>query len=71
MIDDESGTARDLYQLAVAYRPAPHPDLHQAEIGRWSDPELGPVVAYDATQDAAASAQAWDRTVAFLHDRLG
>lgn len=54
--DDESGAARDLYQLAVAYRPAPHPDLHHAEIGRWSDPELGPVVAYDATQDAAASA---------------
>lgn len=47
---------RDFYQLAVAYRPAPDPDLQHAEIGRWSDAELGPVVAYDATQDPAASA---------------
>jgi maltokinase len=47
---------RDLYQLAVAYRPAPHADLQHAEIGRWTDAELGAVVAYDATQDPQASA---------------
>ena len=48
--------SRDFYQLAVAYRPAPLPGLAHAEIGRWSDAELGPVVAYDATQDPEASA---------------
>jgi maltokinase len=47
---------RELYQMAVAYRPAPQADLQQAEIGRWTDAELGPVVAYDATQDPQASA---------------
>jgi maltokinase len=47
---------RELYQVAIAYRPAPQADLQQAEIGRWTDPELGAVVAYDATQDPEASA---------------
>ena len=37
-----------------SYRPAPHPDLHHAEIARSSDPDLGPVVAYDAAQDPEA-----------------
>ncbi|GAA1847514.1 maltokinase N-terminal cap-like domain-containing protein [Microlunatus capsulatus] len=49
------GAPRDLYQLAVAYRPAPHAELQGAEIGRWTDADLGPVVAYDATQDPAAA----------------
>jgi maltokinase len=44
----------EYYQLAVAYRPAPHADLHHAEIGRFTDPDLGPVVAYDAPQDPEA-----------------
>jgi maltokinase len=47
---------RELYQVAIAYRPAPQTDLEQAQIGRWTDAELGPVVAYDATQDPQASA---------------
>ena len=50
-----AGGPRDLYQLAVAYRPAPHVELQGGEIGRWTDADLGPVVAYDATQDPAAA----------------
>ena len=46
----------EYYQLAVSYRPAPHADLHQAEIGRFTDPDLGPVIAYDAPQDPEACA---------------
>ena len=41
----------EYYQLAVAYRSAPHTDLHHAEISRITDPDLGSVIAYDATQD--------------------
>jgi maltokinase len=44
----------EYYQLAVSYRPAPHADLHHAEIGRFTDPDLGPVIAYDAPQDPEA-----------------
>ena len=44
----------EYYQLAVSYRPAPHTDLHHAEISRLTDPDLGPVIAYDAAQDPAA-----------------
>jgi len=46
---------RELYQLVVAYRPVPLPELQHAEIGRWTDAELGAVVAYDALQDPVAS----------------
>ena len=35
----------EYYHLAVSYRPAPHAELHQAEIGRFTDPDLGPVIA--------------------------
>ncbi len=45
---------REFYQLAVSYRSAPHPDLQAAEIARFSHPELGSVVAYDAAQDPEA-----------------
>jgi maltokinase len=45
---------RELYQLAVSYRQAPHPDLHHAEIARVDDPDLGPAVAYDAARDPEA-----------------
>ena len=38
----------EYYQLAISYRPAPQADLHHAEIGRFNDPDLGPVIAYDA-----------------------
>ncbi len=44
----------EYYQLAVSYRPAPQADLHHAEIGRFDDPDLGPVIAYDAPQDPQA-----------------
>jgi maltokinase len=44
----------EYYQLAVSYRPAPRTDLHHAEISRFTDPDLGPVIAYDAAQDPAA-----------------
>jgi maltokinase len=44
----------EYYQLAISYRPAPQADLHHAEIGRFNDPDLGPVIAYDAPQDPAA-----------------
>jgi maltokinase len=50
------GGPRELYQLAVGYRPAPQGELQTAEIGRWTDADLGPVVAYDATQDPTAAA---------------
>ncbi|HMI32764.1 MAG TPA: phosphotransferase [Propionibacteriaceae bacterium] len=44
----------EYYQLAVSYRSAPHTELRHAEISRITDPDLGPVIAYDATQDPAA-----------------
>lgn len=46
--------AHELYQLAVSYYQAPQPGLAHAEIGRFTDADLGPVVAYDAMQDPAA-----------------
>ena len=45
----------EYYQLAVSYRPAPHAELHHAELGRFTDPDLGPVIGYDAAQDPEAS----------------
>ena len=53
---DEGAGPRELYQVALAYRTAPQPALQDAEVGRWTEPELGPVVVYDATQDPEASA---------------
>jgi maltokinase len=50
----DAGEPRELYQLALSYRRAPHPDLHAAEVARVDDPELGPVVVYDATRDPEA-----------------
>jgi maltokinase len=44
----------ELYQLAVSYWPAPHPELAHAELARTEDPDLGRAVVYDATQDPAA-----------------
>jgi maltokinase len=54
MIQQSDPAPTEYYHLAVSYRPAPHPELHQAEIGRFTDPDLGPVIAYDATQDPEA-----------------
>ena len=61
---DDVGWPHELYQLAVSYHSAPAPDLHHAEIGRWTVPDLGPVVAYDAAQDPAACTVLLDRLVA-------
>ncbi|MFP5282201.1 MAG: maltokinase N-terminal cap-like domain-containing protein [Actinomycetes bacterium] len=44
----------ELYSLPVAYWPGPQPGLAAAEMGPRTDPELGPVVAYDAARDPAA-----------------
>jgi maltokinase len=45
----------EYYHLAISYRSAPHAELHHAEIGRFTDPDLGPVIAYDAAQDPEAT----------------
>ena len=45
---------REFYQLALSYRPAPHPDLHAAEVARIDHPELGSAVVYDAARDPEA-----------------
>jgi len=50
-----AGVPHELYQLAVSYRSAADPALAAAEIGRWEDAELGPVVAYDAARDPDAT----------------
>jgi maltokinase len=55
MIRQSDPSATEYYHLAVSYRPAPHAELHQAEIGRFTDPDLGPVIAYDAAQDPEAT----------------
>jgi len=53
---DESDVEIDheFYQLATAYRKAPQAVLHHAEIGRFTDPDLGPAVAFDAAHDPQA-----------------
>jgi maltokinase len=53
-ITPDGNGPREFYQLALSYRPAPHPDLHGAEVARMDHPELGPVVAYDAARDPDA-----------------
>lgn len=55
MVRQSGPAATEYYHLAVSYRPAPHAELHQAEIGRFTDPDLGPVIAYDAAQDPEAT----------------
>ena len=56
MAHEVADVRTEYYQLAVSYRSAPHADLHHAEIGRFTDPDLGPVIAYDAPQDPQACA---------------
>ncbi|MBA3528412.1 MAG: phosphotransferase [Propionibacteriaceae bacterium] len=51
---DRASGATELYQLAISYWPTAQPGLQHAEIGRLTENELGPVVAYDAMQDPAA-----------------
>jgi maltokinase len=52
--DDTAEIDHEFYQLAAAYRKAPQSDLHHAEIGRFTDADLGPAVAFDAAQDPQA-----------------
>jgi maltokinase len=54
-------SSSEIYQLAVSYRSAPQSGLQHAEIGRAVDPDLGPVVAYDAMQDPQACGLILDR----------
>jgi maltokinase len=54
MAPEIAASPTEYYQLAVSYRPAPNTELHHAEISRFTDPDLGPVIAYDAAQDPAA-----------------
>src|SRR4029434_4129469 len=54
MAPEIAASPTEHYQLAVSYRPAPNTELHHAEISRFTDPDLGPVIAYDAAQDPAA-----------------
>jgi maltokinase len=51
---EESAASVEYYQLAVSYRRAPISELNHAEIGRFTDRELGATVAYDATRDPQA-----------------
>jgi len=54
MVEQTDPHPTEYYHLAISYRPAPHAELHQAEIARFTDPDLGPVIAYDAAQDPDA-----------------
>jgi maltokinase len=54
MILESSPSSTEYYHLAISYRSAPHTELHHAEIGRFTDSDLGPVIAYDAAQDPEA-----------------
>ena len=54
MVEQTDPPPTEYYHLAISYRPAPHAELHQAEIARFTDPDLGPVIAYDAAQDPDA-----------------
>jgi maltokinase len=54
MVEPSVTPPTEYYHLAISYRPAPHAELHQAEIARFTDPDLGPVIAYDAAQDPDA-----------------
>src|SRR6478752_10134610 len=47
-------SSREYYQLALSFHRAPREDLHHAAAARFTDPDLGPVVAYDAPQDPDA-----------------
>jgi maltokinase len=52
--DESAAASVEYYQLPVSYRRAPISELHHAEIGRFTDRELGATVAYDATRDPQA-----------------
>jgi maltokinase len=51
---ESAAASVEFYQLPVSYRRAPITELHHAEIGRFTDRELGATVAYDATRDPQA-----------------
>jgi maltokinase len=62
---DDGGT--DLYQVPVSYYPEEQEALEHAHIGRWDDPELGPVHAYDAVHDHEAM-HVWLTSFAGRHE---
>ena len=68
-VDYPPASDPELYQLLVAYHRAPVPGLLHAEIGRRTDPELGPVIGYDAAQDPAACALLWGMLIDGQHTR--
>ena len=45
----------DTYQVPLAYYTEPQERLEHAEVGRWTDADLGEVVAYDALHDRDAT----------------
>ena len=49
------GGETDTYQLPVSYYAEPQEQLGHAHVGSWDDDELGPVHAYDALHDHAAT----------------
>jgi maltokinase len=54
MLQQADPAPTEYYHLAVSYRPAPYAELRQVEIARFTDPDLGPVIAYDAAHDPDA-----------------
>jgi maltokinase len=44
----------DLYQVPLSYYTEEQEELEHAHVGRWDDPELGEVHAYDAVHDHEA-----------------
>ncbi|HEY5978109.1 MAG TPA: phosphotransferase [Microlunatus sp.] len=67
--DETAPWPHELYQLIVAYHHAPVPGLQHAEIGRRTIDDLGPVIAYDATQDPSACALIWGLLLDGTHVR--
>jgi maltokinase len=51
---ESTATSVEYYQLPISYRRVPVSELDPAEIGRFTDRELGATVAYDATRDQQA-----------------
>ena len=54
VVYDDGGV--DLYQLPLAFYPAPEGRLEHALIGEWKDDEHGPSFVYDAVHDREAMA---------------
>ncbi|WP_435771663.1 maltokinase N-terminal cap-like domain-containing protein [Nocardioides sp. SYSU DS0651] len=55
--DEPGGPETELYQVPLALYRDPQERLDHASVGRWEDPELGDVIAYDAPSDREAMAR--------------